>query len=363
MASGWGKRAASRIDRTQYSQDELLKSLGNQFNVDFSDYDQWKRRVKRPFPKKDGKAPTVGPRARSAELFRGNAPQTIREKKQAAKMAEIEKGKAEKIKIMELRLRTRKKTLDEYRKRSRELLEENIKLSREIETDEHGTLDKVKGLLRRYEKYRGGINTLSTNFSKEYQASQKELDEARERTESQMAVLEAQNAELDEKLKEKQEELHVLMSYKDKEYPVKAMKIATLQKEIQSLKITNQEDQEDLEHIINTELGKYEKERHKNISTITKLATEQAISLMHPSLKDMALQNMVMKKEIEFHIGEQEKLKRLICDLEHEVHTLLRDPKTNTRIQMFPEFFPTAENCTPDMDVILDIPTQQWLPI
>ncbi|KAJ8303181.1 hypothetical protein KUTeg_019577 [Tegillarca granosa] len=310
MASGWGKRAASRIDRTQYSQDELLKSLGNQFNVDFSDYDQWKRRVKRPFPKKDGKAPTVGPRARSAELFRGNAPQTIREKKQAAKMAEIEKGKAEKIKIME-----------------------------------------------------GGINTLSTNFSKEYQASQKELDEARERTESQMAVLEAQNAELDEKLKEKQEELHVLMSYKDKEYPVKAMKIATLQKEIQNLKITNQEDQEDLEHIINTELGKYEKERHKNISTITKLATEQAISLMHPSLKDMALQNMVMKKEIEFHIGEQEKLKRLICDLEHEVHTLLRDPKTNTRIQMFPEFFPTAEKCTPDMDVILDIPTQQWLPI
>ena len=49
------------------------------------------------------------------------------------------------------------------------------------------------------------------------------------------SVLEAQVNDADEKLKTKQEELSILMSYKDKEYPVKALKIADLQKEIAQL--------------------------------------------------------------------------------------------------------------------------------
>lgn len=85
--------------------------------------------------------------------------------------------------------------------------------------------------------------------------------------------------------------------------------------------------------------------------------------MMHPSLKDMALQNMVMKKEIEMNKQVQEDLLHDNQLLEAEVERLLKDPKTNTRLQMFPEFFPTREKCTPDMDVILDIPTQEWLPI
>ena len=50
---GWGKRAATRIDRTQFEHDELLKSLGTQFNVDFTVYEQWQRQTKvvRPFVK------------------------------------------------------------------------------------------------------------------------------------------------------------------------------------------------------------------------------------------------------------------------------------------------------------------------
>ncbi len=48
-------------------------------------------------------------------------------------------------------------------------------------------------------------------------------------------VLEKQVEALDERLKERQTELSVLTSYKDKEYPVRAMKIAELQKQIQYL--------------------------------------------------------------------------------------------------------------------------------
>ncbi len=61
---------------------------------------------------------------------------------------------------------------------------------------------------------------------------------------------------------------------------------------------------------------------------------------MHPSLKEMALQNLVMRKELEFHETEIEELENSNKKLATEVKTLLKDPKTSIRQQMFPEFFP-----------------------
>jgi hypothetical protein len=53
MTEGWGKKATSRIDRSQFGKDELLQSLGQQFNLDFANYDQWKRKTpSRPPPPK-----------------------------------------------------------------------------------------------------------------------------------------------------------------------------------------------------------------------------------------------------------------------------------------------------------------------
>ena len=46
-------------------------------------------------------------------------------------------------------------------------------------------------------------------------------------------------------------------------------------------------------------------------------------------------------QEIEFHKKEQEALRESNEALERVVDSLLRDPKTNVRLQMFPEFFPT----------------------
>ena len=55
MAADWGKKAMGRIDRSTFANDELLKSLGNQLNVDFTKYDQWQRKdriMRPPAPKK-----------------------------------------------------------------------------------------------------------------------------------------------------------------------------------------------------------------------------------------------------------------------------------------------------------------------
>ncbi|KAK7114879.1 uncharacterized protein C20orf96-like [Littorina saxatilis] len=368
MSEGWGKRATTRIDRSQFGNDELLKSLGQQFNLDFANYDQWQRKKpSRPPPPPKQKATEqtlsflVSRPSKSADT--GKKALSYREKKIAVKNQEEDKKRWERITILELRIQTRSKTLQQYKKRMKELLDENIKLKTEIDDTETDTHGGVKSLLRRYEKYRGGIAQLNTNFTKELAEAQADLAQTKQRVERELKVLEQQVAEVDQRLKTKQDELRVLNSYKDKEYPVKAMMITNLMKELENVKNSNQEDSEELEHIINTELGKYEKERIHTTNDITRVVTEDAVGMMHPSLKDMALQNMVMKKEIEFHTKEQVGLRDATKALEREVDKLLRDPKTNIRLQMFPEFFPTRTKCTPDMDVVLDIPTQQWLPI
>ncbi|XP_045192365.2 uncharacterized protein C20orf96-like [Mercenaria mercenaria] len=361
MASDWGKKATSRIDRSQFENDELLQQLGTQFDVNFTDYDKWTRKTKtRPTVREAQREQAK--RAASAESCR-HGQMTYREKKVHAKQQEEEKERSERMKILELRIKTRKKTLDEYEKRYAELIEQNILLRDEIESKEENTLDNVKGLLRRYEKYRGGIATLSTHFKKDYAQALEDLAAAEVRLKQKMEKVEQEVAEVDSRLKERQEELHILLNYKDKEYPVKAMKISNLQKEIQSLKISNEEDQEELEHITRTELSKYEREKQMTQNSITKQVTESCIEMMHPSLKEMALQNMVMKKEIVLHKKQQEELLRSNAELEKSVKQLLQDPKTNLRQQMFPEFFLYQQKCTPDMEVVLDIPTQEWLPI
>ena len=55
----WGKKAATRIDRSQFGNDELLKSLGQEFNLDFANYDQWQRKKtsRRPPPPKKSEYP------------------------------------------------------------------------------------------------------------------------------------------------------------------------------------------------------------------------------------------------------------------------------------------------------------------
>ncbi|XP_025114737.1 uncharacterized protein C20orf96-like isoform X2 [Pomacea canaliculata] len=359
MTSGWGKRAASRIDRTQFGNDELLKTLGQQFNLDFASYDQWERKKpSRPPPPPKAKASSC---EKSEEARKTGL--SFREKKLAVKQQEEEKRHLERITILELRIQTRSKTLQQYKKRWQELLEENIQLKNEIEGNEANTHDGVKNLLRKYERYRGGIASLNANFFKEQDEAQRNLQSTKLRVQNQIKALEQQVKDVDERLQMKQDELQVLLSYKDKEYPVKAMLITKLQKEIEVLQSSNQEEVEELQHIISTALGKYEKERIRVDNDITRNVTEEAVGLMHPSLKDMALQNMVMKKEIDFHRKQQVFLQDRNMELQQEVENMLRNPLTNTRLQMFPEFFPSKIKCTPDMDMVLDIPIQQWLPI
>ena len=62
-----------------------------------------------------------------------------------------------------------------------------------------------------------------------------------------------------------------------------------------------QEECTELENIIAIERDKYAEQSKEDLHRLKAAVTEEAIDSMHDSLKDMALQNMVMKK-VRFHL-------------------------------------------------------------
>ncbi|XP_019629083.1 PREDICTED: uncharacterized protein C20orf96-like isoform X2 [Branchiostoma belcheri] len=362
-------------------EDDLLKSLESKFSAMF-DYTQWQRTRAAVASAKSTKTnKTVKSQATSSRVTPDETLDTrtvgtacsstckhswnrkdlyhILDEKAAkeAKKKEIEDN------IMKMRIKARMQTVDEYTKRYEYLLSENKKLQAEIQGTEKQTHRDTTKLLRKYEKCRGAVSTINSKFHQDLESAQADLEETTERLNRDLENLHGELRAVEHRLKLKQEELHVLVTYKDKEYPSKALKISGLETELKDLAAEQEEELSELNRIIHIERTSFERQKVADNQAMTSNVTEKSISAMHGSLKDMALQNAVMKKEIEVHRGERETLKQDILLLEAELKQLIKDPKSQVLQQIFPHFFPKEPKCTPDMDVVLDIPTQEYLPI
>ncbi|CAG5131079.1 unnamed protein product [Candidula unifasciata] len=365
MAAKRGSKALGEANQSRSDNEELLKSLGTQLNVHFSKYDQWQRSSRNaksqvstgPEAKITFKVGAV-PRVRPSRCVSTSAGKT---QKSVAKLEDEKRKQKEIIDVLELKIKHCRQTADLYRKRSTELIEMNLDIIRGIESQEQAVYAEVKKLLRKYETFQGSGAALNSLFAQEISEVKQELEQTTEIIQRKIKTLEEAVDKLDRKLRVKQKEVQFLRNYKDKEYPVKELIISKLLMEIDSVKNLNQEDQEDLEHIIETELGKYGRERIRLANNIICKSAEETVALIPPGLEKMALQNVMMKKEIEVHKIEQENLIQENKKLQQEVAELIKHPKSNLRLQLFPEIFPAKEKCDPDTEVVLDIPTQEWI--
>ncbi|XP_033104629.1 uncharacterized protein C20orf96-like [Anneissia japonica] len=365
---------------TSREDEAILKSLGA-IDIKPVDYDQWKRKERK---KRVQKILNTTPSSRllpdvpfnsSIQVKSGHRfgmPSSSSVCNHSHKRIEPPSGPSDdeaiaqrhrEIKVLELLIKSRKQAVGNYKCRQEVLLNENEKLRTEIEGAEEATHKDVKQLLQKYERYRGAVSTLTSKFDVEKAKAVKELETTQQEVNVGLKGLEKQLTEVKLLLKDRRAELSVLLSYKDKEYPVKAMKISALRKQVEQLAKDFEAEQVDLESVIAIEQEKYEVKGQEAIEDIKAEVTENAISSMHESLKDMALQNMVMKKEIEEH---QQTLVKLEGDnekLKEEVDSLKVSPEISVRQQLFPHLYRTLPKCTPDMEVVLDIPVQEWLSI
>ncbi|KAF6021406.1 C20orf96 [Bugula neritina] len=256
-----------------------------------------------------------------------------------------------------------KSAIANCKKRERQLIESNLVLKKEIVAEERPNHEAVKILMRRYEKFRGGISYLNDNFTSTLKYESDQLRQLEERLEKDLNFLENEVGVLDAKLQERQNQVYVLNNYKDKEYPVKAIRIGELLTEIDQVELANDDEYYDLERVIDDELQKLSREGNQEQTSIKESALNSVLNQMHPSLKEMAKQNQVMQAEIDYHKEQIASLSLNVESLRQEVKQLLAHPKTNVRLQIFPELFKYETKCTPDMDVVLDIPRAELLPI
>jgi len=389
---GWGKQAAQRLNtKDQFKNDPLLRTLEGKIAVNFGDYKPWQRTSLTKLPKESQvkKRSPSRPVSGITTVSVGSGPGFAREeskiparpfsaatstacstvcnhpwtKKPPPVDDAEEKRRQNVLSILKIQIKTRQKSVAEYENRKKELLLENMKITNHIESSENEIHGDVKTLLQKYERFRGAMATLSRKFSEDLFITRKRLEETRTLVNKEIADLQLQLDAMDKKLMQKNEEMNILLNYKDKEYPAKALQIAKLRRQREILESTFKEELEDLQAVVDAERDKFSQQGRTVQREITTQVTEDAINAMGDDIKEIALQNMIMKKEVEIHRNEVKLLETNNAKLEAEIRQMLDSQALDTQAQIFPEVFGKREKCTPDMELHLDIPTHQWLPI
>ncbi|KAL9975415.1 hypothetical protein ACROYT_G012576 [Oculina patagonica] len=390
---GWGKQAAQRLNtKDQFKNDPLLRTLEGKIAVNFGDYKPWQRTTLSRFPKEEQprKRTSSRPLSGLTTVSVGSGPFLTREesmkigarpfsaatstacstvcnhpwtkKPQPVDDAE-ERRKQNVLSILKIQIKTRQKSIAEYENRKKELLLENMKITDEMESSENNIHGDVKSLLQKYERFRGAMSTLDKKFSEDLVITKKRLEETKALVDKEIAELQRQLDVLDNKLMQKNEEMNILLNYKDKEYPAKALQIAKLKRQREILEMTFKEELEELQAVVDAERDKFSQHRKTVQREVTTKVTEDTINAMGEDIKEMALQNMIMKKEVEIHQNEVKSLEKNNAKLEAEIRKMLDSEALDTQAEIFPEVFGKREKCTPDMELHLDIPTHDWLPI
>lgn len=163
---------------------------------------------------------------------------------------------AERIRVLELKVMATRTAIVSQKIREQELIRENLTMKEQIQVGEKPDHEAVKKLLRRYEKFRGGMSYLNENFTSTLQSEESLLTELEGRLESELKYIQDEVDNLDAKLGEKQNMVHILNNYKDKEYPVKAIRIAELMNELDQVELGNDDEFDELERVIDAELDK-----------------------------------------------------------------------------------------------------------
>ncbi|KAJ7376669.1 hypothetical protein OS493_033551 [Desmophyllum pertusum] len=237
---GWGKQAAQRLNtKDQFKNDPLLRTLEVQATS-------------------------------TACSTVCNHPWT--KKPQIVDDAE-ERRKLNVLSILKIQIRTRQKSIAEYENRKKELYPFTSKRKNNIHGD-------VKSLLQKYERFRGAMSTLNKKFGDDLLITKKRLEETKTLVNKEIAELQQQLNVMDKKLMQKNEEMNILLNYKDKEYPAKALQIAKLKRQREILESTFKEELEELQAVVDAERDKFSQQRKTVQREITTRVTEDTINAM-----------------------------------------------------------------------------------
>ncbi|XP_076818035.1 uncharacterized protein C20orf96-like isoform X1 [Clavelina lepadiformis] len=379
LSVSWGRAAASRFAKSQEEiKADIIKALEGKLSVEFQDYSQWQRvslgesTSTQPSTKATLK-PKSKPSARSTSRPLTGASGTTTcsslcfhpwNKKEPPIDHTYEILQSERISVLKAQIAARKNSVKVYRNLKKFLLETNYSLKDEITGVEGKSHQNVTRLLEKYEKYSGATKVLQRKHVDEVEKTKHGYRESKDSVMKEVQSLEKLTLAADEDLQIILQDLQVLRTYKDKEYPVKAMNISKLRNSVHNLSLEQKAEKTELERIIKGERSSMEGARTMKTKEIVTEAAEDAYNLFAPrALPMLAENNSVLAQEIKKNKEAILELENEIASLKQEVSRLKSMTETDFRKYVFPEAFHKTAKCSPDEDVILDIPVQQFLPI
>ncbi|XP_030634181.1 uncharacterized protein C20orf96 [Chanos chanos] len=259
-------------------------------------------------------------------------------------------------------IKSGRQNVEDLKKRCAFLQEMNLLLAREIQEIDRTSASESRKCLIQHEKLGSSFTAFNRWNSYEISQAEAELKDKAETAEREIDGLRKQLRYLKLELSNAQAELHTLKTYKDKEYPVKALKIADMKREVDKLKQTQQDECEEVNLVCQREMVNLEKHFEEKQREVLSAIAKQSLSGIPPFVKRTASHNHTMKREIEMHKKEIKELEERNRVLYREVQEL-KLLRTNIQKEIFQDVFPKADKCTPDMDITLSIPQREWLPI
>ncbi|XP_027630067.1 uncharacterized protein C20orf96 homolog isoform X2 [Tupaia chinensis] len=258
-------------------------------------------------------------------------------------------------------LKNRRATLQELHQHEHFLTTLNQELISAIQDMEDSSAVNVRAMLQQQDILSTIIDILEYSNKKRLQQLQSELQEWEEKEESKMSRLEQQVEQLNATIKKTHEEVSFLSTYMDHEYPVKSVQIANLGRQLQQLKDSQQDELDELSEmrkkVLESLCDKMQKKKKKILKFLvvkTQQPHEEALVQKSRDSEDM---RRCVKRFREF-IGQfEEEMPILKAEVE-ELQAQMQEP----REIIFQDVLLRRPKCTPDMDVILNIPVEEQLP-
>ncbi|XP_030068558.1 uncharacterized protein C20orf96 homolog isoform X2 [Microcaecilia unicolor] len=256
--------------------------------------------------------------------------------------------------ILQVLINSTKVALKEMESHCASLLEKNHSLVQSIKQMDLSSLMYARDVLEQYNVTEKSTMSMQQWNQQQVEMAKQDLKEAEEMVEKQLGELQRELHELDSKLQASQEKLQILRTYRDKEFPGNMLRIGQLQRELQEHKEAQQAEKDDLEKLKNTKVDKMKDKKE----SMLKSTPEEKTKHFPPSSMKMAAFNCIMTKEIKLHKQIIKELKKDISDL-LEQQLFLVESRREVRQEKFADVLLQRPKCTPDMEIILDIPLRE----
>ncbi|VCX40647.1 unnamed protein product, partial [Gulo gulo] len=274
----------------------------------------------------------------------------------------LDSGKTQKkIRLLRALLRNRRTTLQELSSHEVFLTKLNLELIKDIQDMEDSSALKVRTMLQEQDILQTVVDILEYSNKKKLQKLKCELKEWEEKEESKMKSLAQQVEQLNAKIEKTYKEVSFLSTYMDHEYPVKSVQIASLVRQLQQIKDNQQDELDDLGEmrrmVLQSLSNQIQKKKKKLLQALVVKSQQPHQEALLQKTRDNQDMLKYMDKFREFINQFEEEIPILKAEVE-QLQVQVQEP----REIIFADILLRRPKCTPDMDVILNIPVEELLP-